>query len=60
MSAVIVLAEYRRTRWRADPPRHQMSRESVAAVLMACWEHDLTVDQIADVFIDLEGKGYYA
>ena len=60
MSAVIDLAERRRAQWRAAPVRNQMSRESVAAVLAVCWEHDLTVDQIADVFIDLEGKGYYA
>lgn len=60
MSAVIVLAEYRRGRWRQAPPRNQMSRESVAAVLALCWEQGLTVDQIADVFIDLERKGYYA
>lgn len=60
MSAVIDLAERRRTQWRADQPRNQMSREGVAVVLVTCWEHGLTVDQIADVFIDLERKGYYA
>ncbi len=61
MSPIVDLAAHRaRVQWRAAPVRYQMSREATAIVLATCWEHGLTVDQIADVFIDLERKGYYA
>lgn len=65
MGQVIDLSAKRRERWRDRPAvredtRRTISLDAVARIVCLCKQHGLTREQVAQVFLDLEKKGYYA